>query len=283
MEAQRNYIFQTNLQTLTMGERSDSVEANTNGVAAIVYNEEDFDFTQKEDFEEELITDDDEELKKDDEELKNDDEELKNDPEEMKNDNKESKYKKQLSTKNEPQDKMKTEKEVTKDEEHTRKDESEVEATQNNTRTDMKEENIMIGKAVVEAILDKPEKAREDSVKLKKDTDTRVDDKIAIIIIIARCVQILIDAVSDSKSLIDSINSSKKMDNNLLRPVIKYMKQMFGSKIINFSRRCVTDICEADILTKRRLPSTGQVMRILQSNEMVDLEKTFKKRTQGEH
>ena len=37
---ERNYIFQTNLQSLAMREKSDSVENSTNGAAATHYSEE---------------------------------------------------------------------------------------------------------------------------------------------------------------------------------------------------------------------------------------------------
>ena len=184
-----------------MGQMSDSVDANTNGAAAVAHNEEDFDFTQKEDLVEKL--DEDEELEKDDfGELKKD-EELENDDLELKNDNEESKYKKQH--------KMKTEKEATKDGENTRTNETGVEAIQGH---------------------------KEDPAEPKKDVEIPADDKsIEDNIYVARCVreiytgergeaQIQLDVVSDSKTLLDSVSSSKQVDNRLLRPVIKYMKQM---------------------------------------------------------
>ena len=52
---ERNYIFQTNLQSLAMGEKSDSVENSTNGAAATHYSEENPDVIHKEDVEEESM------------------------------------------------------------------------------------------------------------------------------------------------------------------------------------------------------------------------------------
>ena len=131
--------------------------------------------------------------------------------------------------------------------------------------------------------------------KSAKDAETRAADKtIEDAIYVARGIreiytgergeaQIPVDVVSDSKPLIDSVNSSKQVDNKLLRPVIKYMKQMLDSKMIKSLRWCDTNVCVADILTKRGSPLTAKVMGILHSNEMVDLSRHFKKRTQGEH
>ena len=126
--------------------------------------------------------------------------------------------------------------------------------------------------------------------KSAKDAETRACDKtIEDAVYVARCIheiytgergeaQIPVDVVTDSQPLIDSVNSSKQVENKLLRPIIKFMKQMLDSKMINSMRWCDTKVCVADMLTKSGSPLTVPVMNILSSNTMIDLSKTNKRR-----
>ena len=125
--------------------------------------------------------------------------------------------------------------------------------------------------------------------KSPKDAETRAIDKCAEdAIYIARCIQeiytgkrgesqIRVDMCTDSKSLIDSLDSTKQVESKMLRPIIKYLKQMLDAKAIHSIRWVDTDICLADILTKNaRACLADVVMKILETGNMVNLEKTEK-------
>ena len=119
--------------------------------------------------------------------------------------------------------------------------------------------------------------------KSAKDAETRAADKaIEDAVYIARCVkeiftgdrgeaQIPVDVVTDSKPLIDSINSSRQVENKLLRPLVKFMKQALDSGMIRSIRWCNTKVCLADILTKKASSLTKCVTEILKTNEMINL------------
>ena len=119
--------------------------------------------------------------------------------------------------------------------------------------------------------------------KSAKDVETRAADKaVEDAIYAARCVrevftddkgeaQVQVDVVTDSQSLIDSINTSRQVDNKLLRPLVKFMKQTLDSSMVKSIRWCNTKVCIADILTKKASPLTKTVMKILQTNRMINL------------
>ena len=74
-----------------------------------------------------------------------------------------------------------------------------------------------------------------------------------------------------TQSLVDSMESSKQIDSKLLRPIIKFMKQMLDSKMINIVRWIDTEVCMADILTKpSRCALTAKVMDVLRTGNMMD-------------
>ena len=82
---------------------------------------------------------------------------------------------------------------------------------------------------------------------------------------------------TDSKSLIDSLDSTKQVKSKMLRPIIKYLMQMLSAKAIHSIRWVDTDICLADILTKNAWASLAEVvMKMLENGNMVNLEKTEK-------
>ena len=84
--------------------------------------------------------------------------------------------------------------------------------------------------------------------KSAKDAETRAADKCSEkAIYIARAVkelftgergesQIKVDMLTDSMPLLDSLNSTKQVDNKLLRPLIKYMKSCLDAKMITSVR-----------------------------------------------
>jgi hypothetical protein len=81
--------------------------------------------------------------------------------------------------------------------------------------------------------------------KSAKDAETRACDKtIEDAIYVARCIhEIYTGERGEAQPLIDSVNSSKQVENKLLRPVIKFMKQMLDAKMINSMRWCDTVVC----------------------------------------
>ena len=126
--------------------------------------------------------------------------------------------------------------------------------------------------------------------KTVKDAETRAADKcVEDSIYIARCIkeiytgergesQIKVDICTDSQSLVDSIESTRQIDSKLLRPIVKYMKQMLDSQFINTIRWVDTDVCVADILTKpTRSAITARVMDVMKTGKMIDLSWTSKK------
>ena len=108
-------------------------------------------------------------------------------------------------------------------------------------------------------------------------------------IYLARCVkevysglrgeaQIPVEVWTDSLPLIDSINSTKQVESKLLRPLIKFMKQMMDAGMVDKLTWCDSRVCVADILTKSGAPLTDEVLRMLRENTMIDLSERFKKR-----
>ena len=126
--------------------------------------------------------------------------------------------------------------------------------------------------------------------KTVKDAETRAADKcVDDSIYIARCIkeiytgergesQIKVDICTDSQSLVDSIESTIQIDSKLLRPIIKFLKQMLDSHMVNTIRWVDTEVCVADILTKpARSVLTAKVMDIMKTGLMLDLNWTNKK------
>ena len=119
--------------------------------------------------------------------------------------------------------------------------------------------------------------------KSAKSAETRSADKcIEEAVYVARCMKELItgergwsqldvDLRTDSKSLIDSIDSSRQIDDKLLRPTIKWMKQMLDAKQVRSIRWVDGTSCIADILTKPGAPLTQTTMDILELGDMIDM------------
>ena len=82
------------------------------------------------------------------------------------------------------------------------------------------------------------------------------------------------DICTDSQSLVDSLESSKQIDSKLLRPIIKFMKQMLDGKMINIVGWINTEVCMADILTKpSQCALTAKVMDWEHDGSDLDIEK----------
>ena len=126
--------------------------------------------------------------------------------------------------------------------------------------------------------------------KTDKDAETRAADKcVEDAKYIASCVkeiysgersqdQIKVDICTDSQSLIDSIESTRQIESKLLRPIVKFMKQMLDSQMVNTRGWVDTNVCVADILTKPgRSLLTSRVMDVMKTGNMIDLKWTLKK------
>jgi len=83
--------------------------------------------------------------------------------------------------------------------------------------------------------------------------------------------QIPVIIYTDSQALLDSMNSTRQIENKLLRPIIKWFKQCLDSKMVKEVKWCDTEVCLADILTKSGSKLTEKALDLLRNNEMVDL------------
>ena len=77
--------------------------------------------------------------------------------------------------------------------------------------------------------------------------------------------------LTDSHSLLDSIESSRQIDDQLMRLVIKWMKQMLDARMISSVRWVDTEVCLVDILTKTSFPLIEDLMEILRTGNMINL------------
>ena len=87
--------------------------------------------------------------------------------------------------------------------------------------------------------------------------------------------------VTDSQPLIDSLESTKPVEDKLVRPLVKFLKQALDARWINTIRWCDTKVCLADILTKPGAPLTRTVLEIMKTNKMIDLSVSVKKSVGG--
>ena len=72
--------------------------------------------------------------------------------------------------------------------------------------------------------------------------------------------QIPVDIITDSKSLLDSINSTRQVEEKLTRLIVKWIKQMLDSGFVRNVRWCNTNVCLADTLTKPGSKMEGKVL-----------------------
>ena len=85
--------------------------------------------------------------------------------------------------------------------------------------------------------------------------------------------QIPVVCVTDSQSLLDSIHSSKQIEEKLMRQLIGWFKQCLASHWIDEFRWCDTRSCLADMLTKAGSPLTNVVRQILRTSEFIVLKR----------
>ena len=93
--------------------------------------------------------------------------------------------------------------------------------------------------------------------------------------------QIPVDVVTDSQALIDGLNLTQRIEEKLLWPIIKYLKQCMDARMVRNVRWCDTNVCLADIFTKSSAPLIDTVLEIVESNKLINLNRA-KKRNGGE-
>ena len=84
--------------------------------------------------------------------------------------------------------------------------------------------------------------------------------------------------ITDSRSLIESIKSTKQVTEKLVRPLIKWAKEMIDSNNIQEVRWCGTRVCLADALTKPGSNTTEDLFEVCESGRMIDLKETDKEK-----
>ena len=80
-----------------------------------------------------------------------------------------------------------------------------------------------------------------------------------------------VELYTDSESLVESVESTKQVDNRLMRPLVKFIKQLLDAKMINKLSWCDTKVCVADILTKPGAPLGLTVLEVLRRNQLIDM------------
>ena len=129
--------------------------------------------------------------------------------------------------------------------------------------------------------------------KSAKAAETRALDKcVEESVYVARCLeqiltgkrgqaQVPVHMRTDSESLIESLKSSCQIEDKLLRPTIKWLKQMVDAKMVESVKWVDTKQCLADVLTKSgndRLTSTvSTLMEVMETGTMIDLDYSEKR------
>ena len=80
--------------------------------------------------------------------------------------------------------------------------------------------------------------------------------------------------------MIDTLNSTNQVEDKLIRPIVKWMKQIIDSNMVEEIRWCDTDVCSADLFTKPGLRLCNDVLEVFRTGKMEDLKysKKTKKR-----
>ena len=79
--------------------------------------------------------------------------------------------------------------------------------------------------------------------------------------------QIEVTMKSDSKSLKDTLESTKQIDEKYLRPVVQNIKDMITRREIGRVDWVESAACHADILTKKSAKGSDKVLKILRTGE----------------
>jgi hypothetical protein len=86
------------------------------------------------------------------------------------------------------------------------------------------------------------------------------------------CDKVMEDGIYLARSkLLDSLDSTKQVEEKLLRPLIKWMKQMLDSKAISNIRWCDICVCLSDAFTKPGSKLNQTLVGIFKTGKMIDL------------
>ena len=83
--------------------------------------------------------------------------------------------------------------------------------------------------------------------------------------------------VTDSQSLLDSIDSTKQVEEKLMRPIVKWIKQVLDSGAVSSIRWCDTCVCVSDAFTKPGSRLNETQVEIFRTGQMIDLSFSTKK------
>ena len=85
--------------------------------------------------------------------------------------------------------------------------------------------------------------------------------------------QIPVTLLTDSQSLLDSVNSTRQVEEKLIRPLVQFMKDAKASEWIKEMRWVATDLCVADMLTKAGSKVADMTMDVINTGKMFNLKK----------
>ena len=92
--------------------------------------------------------------------------------------------------------------------------------------------------------------------------------------------QLPVTVLTDSQSLLDSIDSTKQVDEKLIRPLVQFMKDAKASNWVTEMRWVDTNLCMADMMTKSGSKLVDKTMAVMRSGNMFDTK--AEKRRPGE-
>ena len=70
---------------------------------------------------------------------------------------------------------------------------------------------------------------------------------------------------SDSKALKESLNSTKQVEEKMMRPIVQHIKDMIARTEISTFDWVISENCHADILTKKSSKQIPIVMQIIKT------------------
>ena len=89
--------------------------------------------------------------------------------------------------------------------------------------------------------------------------------------------QLPVTVLTDSKSLLDSIDSTKQVEEKLIRPLVQFMKDAKACKWVSKMRWVDTNLCVADMMTKTGSKLVEKTMEVLKTGKMFDTRKEKKR------
>ena len=109
--------------------------------------------------------------------------------------------------------------------------------------------------------------------------DKTVDDAIYVTRILAEVyygtrieAQLPVTMYTDNRGTIDSINSTKPIEEKHLRPLIKSMQENIASGYVKDLYWCPTRVCMPDMLTKEGSSLKDNVLEVLETGKMFGLQ-----------